>query len=542
MYLTSKRIIGYEPCRKQYDVANNSNLTFALIYNSIVHKYGREAISRQVLNHFCLIFRFRFKEVNEEQAREALKANRILLARFQLDNSQWKKFNEFFNHAKSDTIMTAKDMIETRDKNQVIGHAVALIDAAAGGPLEFFNSWGIKWGNGGFFKTANSKVLNMTMYDVYFMEEDLVENEKDAFNKRMCTLKCDIILALNRNLLIESPAQTADDVSIDDCDDDEEVAIQLDLGLEVNKQLTGSTSTEFHEFTVLSEFDNCLRMVNTHDGLAELLPRINENAAVRNKPPASIKEQLKKDKNLNFKKCLEQFKFKNLVEIARHYDVPLSSNNFVKTVTELVEHLGKSNDITRTIKSYVRYFKTAQMVETPILQRILDPLTRNGLLDYAKKEGLAQRGPAILTTKKSLKNKIVRMGVEKKLRFVAYLEDIKLMKAEIKQHYINTKQSPESLASTILSSILTDEDIQSQPIEKDLINRPADKIKSKREQVQEKLDGCEREELENAMLYLLGIQVPKCCQNKDIFQFLLKYPLYSYVFFFADREFYKMEN
>ena len=116
------------------------------------------------------------------------------------------------------------------------------------------------------------------------------------------------------------------------------------------------------------------------------------------------------------------------------------------------------------------------------------------------------------------------------------------MKTKIKKHYINTKQSPESLASTILTSILTDDNIQSQPIQQALINRPTDKIKSKKQQVQEKLANCERKELENAMSYLLGIQVPKCCQNMDMVQFLLKYPLYSYVFFFADREFYKMEN
>ena len=48
------------------------------------------------------------------------------------------------------------------------GHAVTLIGIDECGALKFINSWGADWGDKGFFRLKDGKVLNMTFYDVYF--------------------------------------------------------------------------------------------------------------------------------------------------------------------------------------------------------------------------------------------------------------------------------------------------------------------------------------------------------------------------------------
>lgn len=62
-----------------------------------------------------------------------------------------------------------------------MGHAVVLIDA---GPdyLEFLNSWGAGFGNGGRFRVRDASVLrNLRFYDTFWFESDLKPSEKAAW-------------------------------------------------------------------------------------------------------------------------------------------------------------------------------------------------------------------------------------------------------------------------------------------------------------------------------------------------------------------------
>ena len=61
------------------------------------------------------------------------------------------------------------------------GHAVVLVGC---GPnyLKFMNSWGEKFGEEGFFKVRDAKVLpKMKFYDVYWTKKDLLPCEEKAF-------------------------------------------------------------------------------------------------------------------------------------------------------------------------------------------------------------------------------------------------------------------------------------------------------------------------------------------------------------------------
>ena len=52
------------------------------------------------------------------------------------------------------------------------------------------NSWGQKFANGGFFSVENEDVLRgMKFYDVYWLETELKQSEKEAYD-RECSKKC----------------------------------------------------------------------------------------------------------------------------------------------------------------------------------------------------------------------------------------------------------------------------------------------------------------------------------------------------------------
>lgn len=47
------------------------------------------------------------------------------------------------------------------------------------------NSWGDKWGDKGFFRIKNAKVLpKMKFFDVYWKEDELTPAEKEAFKQK----------------------------------------------------------------------------------------------------------------------------------------------------------------------------------------------------------------------------------------------------------------------------------------------------------------------------------------------------------------------
>ena len=51
--------------------------------------------------------------------------------------------------------------------------------------LTFMNSWGHKWGDGGFFHVKASSVLpGIEFFDIFWEEDDLTHSEKMAFKEK----------------------------------------------------------------------------------------------------------------------------------------------------------------------------------------------------------------------------------------------------------------------------------------------------------------------------------------------------------------------
>ena len=63
------------------------------------------------------------------------------------------------------------------------GHAVVLMRCEPN-CLMFMNSWGQSWGDRGFFRIKNAKVLDMEFFDVYWRDDDLLPIEKEAFKQK----------------------------------------------------------------------------------------------------------------------------------------------------------------------------------------------------------------------------------------------------------------------------------------------------------------------------------------------------------------------
>ena len=74
--------------------------------------------------------------------------------------------------------------MSTESSQIVGGHAVVLIRCHPN-CLVFMNSWGQNFGDGGFFRVRDEKVLhNMVFFDIYWEEEDLTSSEKRAFESK----------------------------------------------------------------------------------------------------------------------------------------------------------------------------------------------------------------------------------------------------------------------------------------------------------------------------------------------------------------------
>ena len=73
---------------------------------------------------------------------------------------------------------------DTRRRPDPAGHAVVLVRCEPD-CLMFMNSWGDKWGDRGFFRIKNARVLpNMRFFDIFWNECDLCRTEKEAFKQK----------------------------------------------------------------------------------------------------------------------------------------------------------------------------------------------------------------------------------------------------------------------------------------------------------------------------------------------------------------------
>ncbi|KAF4454080.1 hypothetical protein F53441_3365 [Fusarium austroafricanum] len=163
------------------DYINNEHLAIRKI------KDGQP--TREVLTDACNWYRpLQFQAVDEEGARQAVLRRRPVLATFGLSKPGWKEFSKHFkkNSKMRDTVLKEAQMASHYNYECDGGHAVVLVSCSPSS-LTFLNSWGSSWGNNGTFAIESPAVLgnksvSLSFYDVYWVESDLTEAERQAYD------------------------------------------------------------------------------------------------------------------------------------------------------------------------------------------------------------------------------------------------------------------------------------------------------------------------------------------------------------------------
>lgn len=136
----------------------------------------------------------RFREVDEEGARQAVLHRRPVLTTFRLSSSGWDTFCKHFGSAAAgSSVPTRAHMALHRSLPDNGGHAVVLSKCDPRS-LTFPNSWGHEWGKDGTFSVEDhtvleldgaSKAIRVCFYDVYWLESDLTAVERQAYNTKV---------------------------------------------------------------------------------------------------------------------------------------------------------------------------------------------------------------------------------------------------------------------------------------------------------------------------------------------------------------------
>ena len=171
LHLAMHRIVGRDGGYPKFDD----------LKNEMIEIYGNEgANTKDVLKRICPLYRLHVSEVNLKGALCAVAAKRLVVVTFQLTGKQWDSFSMFF-HRNPRGVLTEEELTKhynVQNPSGPGGHAVVLTSYSIKS-LVFMNSWGCDWGDKGFFRVANSKVLNCNFYDVYWTPEDLSAAEKE---------------------------------------------------------------------------------------------------------------------------------------------------------------------------------------------------------------------------------------------------------------------------------------------------------------------------------------------------------------------------
>lgn len=166
---------------------------FEGIKKYLINKYGIKGYSvPKLLTAELGQYKLHFKEVDEKGAREAVNRKRVCVVTFFYTNREFAKFQTFFK--KDPKGILSKEIMdeiepyeyyldENRDNNKISGHAVVLISSQIE-YLRLLNSWGIYFGEQGFFKLKNSKVFReMHFYELYWDDNDLTQTELEEHKK-----------------------------------------------------------------------------------------------------------------------------------------------------------------------------------------------------------------------------------------------------------------------------------------------------------------------------------------------------------------------
>lgn len=154
--------------------------SFEEVRNDIIDCYGTNGNdTKKCLAEQCPKYRLKYCEVNELEARCAINKKRPVLAKFKLSTEEWNLFRDFFKKNPKG-VLTSEDLKNNCIKDDGGGHAVVLIRINPD-YLCFMNSWGVNWADGGFFKVKDHKVLSLQFFDVFWTEDQLLSEEKEAY-------------------------------------------------------------------------------------------------------------------------------------------------------------------------------------------------------------------------------------------------------------------------------------------------------------------------------------------------------------------------
>lgn len=160
--------------------------TFEDIKNNLIQIYGEHgANTEQVLKNELPKYKLHYREINEIEAKEAILKGRPCIFTFYLDKIGWAKFSKFYRGNKGGKLTKEIfDNINNYGSDTDGGHAVVFVKYGSN-YLEFINSWGINWNNGGFFRVGYLKFFQkVRFFDVFWFLSDLTEQDKKNWESR----------------------------------------------------------------------------------------------------------------------------------------------------------------------------------------------------------------------------------------------------------------------------------------------------------------------------------------------------------------------
>ena len=157
---------------------------FDKLRDKLIDRFGVEGANvERLLREVCPEYRLHYEKVNTEQAMSAITSGRPILATFHLTGGEWESFSQFYETTPKG-ILTRKEIdIRKRPRcSSTEGHAVVLTTYnSKSGQLRLMNSWGMEWGDSGFFNVESADVLGLEFFDIFWTLNDLTQGEKDSF-------------------------------------------------------------------------------------------------------------------------------------------------------------------------------------------------------------------------------------------------------------------------------------------------------------------------------------------------------------------------
>ena len=160
---------------------------FEELKEEMIREHGKDgANTKNVLEKICPKYRLQCRQVSIKGAKKAISEKRPVVARYRLTTNEKDAFENFYK-ANPTGILTQKELDVRKRPAQcrdLQGHAVVLTSYNSE-CLTFMNSWGDKFGDSGFFRVENAKVLGdqLEFFDVYWDLNKLSEEEKESYRK-----------------------------------------------------------------------------------------------------------------------------------------------------------------------------------------------------------------------------------------------------------------------------------------------------------------------------------------------------------------------